>query len=66
VLDLRSFTYDSKTSRIMQERVKNMSVMEGDPISVITQVPVMRDVREDPMETTIAGSAFMDANIDNI
>jgi hypothetical protein len=43
-----------------------MSVMEGDPISVVTQVPVMGDVRKDHVATTRASSAFMDANIDNI
>jgi hypothetical protein len=49
VLDLRSFTYDSKTSRIVQERVKKVPVTEGAPISVVTQVPVIGDVREDPV-----------------
>jgi hypothetical protein len=32
----------------------------------VTQVPVTRDVREDPMETTRAGFSFMDAIVDNI
>jgi len=35
VIDLRIFTYESKTSRIMKERVKNVTVMEGDPIAVV-------------------------------
>jgi hypothetical protein len=52
VLDLRSFTYDSKTGRIVQERVKKVPVTEGAPISVVTQVPVIGDVREDPVATT--------------
>jgi hypothetical protein len=29
ILDLRSFTYDSKTNRIMQERVKKVPAAEG-------------------------------------
>jgi hypothetical protein len=66
VLDLRSFTYDSKTGRIVQEWVKKVSVTEGAPISVVTHVPVTGDVREDPISTAKAGSAFMNANIDNI
>jgi hypothetical protein len=36
VLDLRSFTYDNKNGRIVQERVKKMLMMEVDPISVVT------------------------------
>jgi hypothetical protein len=43
-----------------------MPVMKGAPISVVTQVPVTGDVREDLVATTRVGSAFMDANIDNI
>jgi hypothetical protein len=66
MLDLKSFMYDSKIGRIVQEQVKKMPVLEGDHISVVTQVLVMGDVREDPVETTRAGSAFMDANIYNI
>jgi hypothetical protein len=66
VLDLRSFTYDSKYDRIVQERVKKVSTIEGSPLSVVTQVPVIGYVREDLMETTKEGSAFMDATIENI
>jgi hypothetical protein len=36
------------------------------PISVVTHVPVTGDVRENPIATTTSGSAFMNANVDNI
>jgi hypothetical protein len=52
ILDLCSFTYDSKTRRIVQERVKKVPTTEGAPLSVVTQVPVIGDVREDPVATT--------------
>jgi hypothetical protein len=66
VLDMRSFTYDSKTGRIMEERVKKVPVIEGVPISVVTQVPIIGDVKEDHVATCKADSAFMDATIDNV
>jgi hypothetical protein len=50
----------------VQEHVKKVSVTEGMPISVVTHVPVMGDVREDPIATTTTGSTFMNANVDNI
>jgi len=36
VLDIKSFTYNSKNDRIVQERFKKVLVKEGDPISVVT------------------------------
>jgi predicted nuclease with TOPRIM domain len=45
---------------------KKGSTAEGAPLSVVTQVPVTGDVREDPMETTRVGFSFMDATVDNI
>jgi hypothetical protein len=49
VSDLRSFTYDSKTSRILQERLKKVPTTKGSPISMVTQVPVIGYFREDPV-----------------
>jgi hypothetical protein len=66
VLDFRTFTCDSKTNRIVQERVKKMLVIEGAPILVVTQVLVKEDVKEDLVATARANSAFMDTTIDNI
>jgi hypothetical protein len=65
-LGLRSFTYDSKTGRILKERVKKVPMTKGAPLSVVTQVPNTGYVREHPMEKTREGYAFMDATIDNI
>jgi small-conductance mechanosensitive channel len=65
ILDIHSFTYDRKTGWIIQERVKKFQ-HKGAPLSVVTQVPVTGDVREDPVETTREGFAFMDATVDNI
>jgi hypothetical protein len=38
-LNLRSFTYDSKIGKIVQEKVKKVHVTKGTPISVVTHVP---------------------------
>jgi hypothetical protein len=66
VLDLISFTYDSKIGRLVQERVKKVPVTKGAPISVVTQVLITGDVKEDLVETTRDGFGFIDATIDNI
>jgi len=65
-MDICSFTYDRKTGQIVEERVKKFPAAKGAPLLVITQVPITRDVRENPMATTRAGFAFMDANVDDI
>jgi vacuolar-type H+-ATPase subunit I/STV1 len=36
------------------------------PISVLTQVPITGDVRENPIATATAGTTFMSTNEDNI
>lgn len=66
MLDLRSFTYDSRTGRIMQEQVKKVPTTEGMPLSVVTHVPVIGDVRENPIAMAMVGSTFMNTNVDNI
>jgi predicted nuclease with TOPRIM domain len=55
-----------KLTRIVQERVKKVPTAEGAPLSVVTQVPIIGDVREDPVATTKVGFSFMDATVDNI
>jgi hypothetical protein len=52
IVDIHNFTYDRKTGRIIQERVKKIPAIEGAPLSVVTQVPVTRDVRENPVATS--------------
>jgi small-conductance mechanosensitive channel len=42
------------------------SVTKGMPISIVTHVPMMGDVREDPIATTTIRSTFMNTNADNI
>jgi hypothetical protein len=66
IVDIHSFTYDRKTGQIVQERVKKVPAAEGAPLSVVTQVPITGDVRENPVATTREGFAFMDATVDNI
>jgi hypothetical protein len=50
----------------VQERVKKVPTIEGAHLSVVTQVLVTSDVREDPVATTREGFGFMDATMDNI
>jgi hypothetical protein len=66
VLDLRSFTYDRKTDKIIQEQLRKVLATEGMPILVVTHVPVNGYVRDNLIETTIVDIAFMNANEDNI
>jgi hypothetical protein len=66
VPNLRSFTYDNKTGKIMQEKVNKVLTTQGMLISVLMQVPITGDVRENPIATASAGTAFMNANEDNI
>jgi hypothetical protein len=66
VPNLRSFTYDNKSGKIVQEKVKKVPTTQGMSISVLTQVPIIGDVRENPIATASVGTAFMNANEDNI
>jgi hypothetical protein len=66
VLNLRSFTYENKTGRTVQEKVNKVLVTEGALISIVTHVPVMRDVREDHVSIATIGSMFMNSNVENI
>jgi hypothetical protein len=66
VLNLRSFTYDRKNAKIMKEQLKKVPTIEGIPISVVTRIPIMGDVRENPIATATTGTTFMSANEDNI
>jgi hypothetical protein len=61
VPNLNKFTYDKGLGKIVQEQVKKVPMMGGNPISVVTQTPVIRDVREDPIAIASDGSSFMSA-----
>jgi hypothetical protein len=50
----------------MQEQVKKVSTTQGMLISILTQVPIIGDVGENPIATSVVGTAFMNANEDNI
>jgi hypothetical protein len=63
---LRSFTYDIKTGKIVQEKVRKVPTTQGIPISVLAQVPVTGYIRENPIASATAGTIFMSANEDNI
>jgi len=64
--NLRSFTYDNNSGNIMQEQIKKVKTNQGIPISVLTQVSIIGDVRENPIATAIVGTKFMSSNEDNI
>jgi hypothetical protein len=66
VLDLRSFNYDSKTDKIVQEQIKKVPATEGMLVSVVTHFPITRDIRDNPIVTYTIGFSFMNANLDNI
>jgi len=42
VLNLKKFTYDKASRKIMEEQVKKVPTMRGDLILVVTQTPVSR------------------------
>jgi hypothetical protein len=50
----------------VQERVKKVPTVEGDNLLVVNKVPITGDVKEDHVETTREGVAFMDATVENI
>jgi hypothetical protein len=49
VPNMRNFTYDNKLGKLVQERVNKVLTTQGMPISVLTQVPITRYVRENPI-----------------
>jgi hypothetical protein len=66
VLNLRSFTYDNRCGKIVQEKLNKVLIAQGMSITFLTQVFITRDVRENPISTTTAGTMFMNTNEDNI
>jgi len=50
----------------VQEKVRKVPTTQGIPISVIAQVPITGDIRENPIASATAGTTFMSANEDNI
>jgi hypothetical protein len=66
VPNLRIFTYDNNSRKIMQWKVNKVPTTQGMSISVLTQFPITRHVRENPIGTSIASTAFMSTNEDNI
>jgi hypothetical protein len=66
VPNLRSFIYDNKIGKIVQEQVKKIPTAQGMPISVLTQVPITRDVMENPIAIATVSTSFMISNEYNI
>jgi hypothetical protein len=66
VPNLRSFTCDNKTGKIMQEHVKKVPTIHGMLVSFLTQVPVTWDVMENPIAMATSSIAFTSTNEDNI
>jgi len=66
IVDICSFTYDRKMGWIVQERVKKIPASKGAHLSVVTQVLVTGDVRENPVATAREGFVFMGAIVDNM
>jgi hypothetical protein len=66
IVEIRSFMYDRKMGQIVQERVNKVTTTKGDPLSVVTQVPITGDVTENPVAKKRAVFAFMDAIVDNM
>jgi len=46
--------------------VKKIPATKGSPLSVVTQVPIIENVRENYEATAREGFTFMDENVDNI
>jgi hypothetical protein len=63
---MRSFTYDRKYGKIVQDKVNKVSKTQGMSILVLTQVPIIGDIRENPIVTFTTGTAFMNNNEYNI
>jgi hypothetical protein len=63
---MKKFKYDKVTGRIVQEKIRKVSVMGGNPISVLTQTLVTENVSEDPISIASVGTAFTTTMIKNI
>jgi hypothetical protein len=63
---MKIFIYDSKSGKLVQEQIKKVPITQGMSISVLTQVLMTRNVRENPIATTSVGTTFMNSNEDNI
>jgi hypothetical protein len=61
VPNLNKFTYDKVSGKIVQEQVKKVPVTGGNPISVLTQTPIIGNVSEDLVTIASTGSSFMNS-----
>lgn len=66
VPNLKKFTYDKVLGKIVQEKVKKLQVTLGNPISVLTQNPIIGNANEDLVTIASVGSNFMNATKDHI
>jgi hypothetical protein len=66
VPNLNKFTYDKLSGRIVKEQVNKVSVTRGNPILVLTQLPIIRNVNEYPIFIASTGATFMNFMEDNI
>jgi hypothetical protein len=58
VSNLKKFTYDKVSGRIVEEQVKKVPVTGGNPILVLTQTPITGNGSEDPITIASVGSSF--------
>jgi len=66
VFNLRKFVYDKTLGEIVQEKENKFLVTRGNPISVITQIPVTERVNKDLVAIASPRSTFWNATEDNI
>jgi hypothetical protein len=66
VPNLRIFTYENKSGKIMHEKVNKVSTTQRMPISVLIQVPITRGVSKNTIAIASTNTVLMNANKDNI
>jgi hypothetical protein len=55
------FKYDKATGKIVQQQVKKVPIMRSNPLSILTQTPVIGKVIEDPLSIAFVGTTFSNA-----
>jgi hypothetical protein len=59
VPNLNKFTYDKSIGSILQEQLRKVSIMRGNPISLLTMTLVMENVNKDLISISSNSTAFM-------
>jgi hypothetical protein len=58
VVNLKKFKYDKATSQIVQQQVRKVPVIGGNPLAFVIETIVTKDVIQDPLSIASVSTAF--------